>query len=70
MDTHFTGYNDNIQVDVQYTMLMGHLDLSKFLPLAIIANVFSIGPLQYILPDFNSATVYGNLVQAIGFDFL
>ena len=32
MDTHFTGddKNDNI-VDVEYTKLMGHLDLSKFI---------------------------------------
>ena len=45
MDTHFTGddKNDNI-VDVEYTKLMGHLDLSKlmfkFLETFILARFF------------------------------
>ena len=44
MDTHFTGddKNDNI-VDVEYTKLMGHLDLSKFIePFTVHFRNFSL----------------------------
>ena len=66
MDSHITGLDDtDDKIDVEYTELMGHLDLGKRIKSQVPQNdhFFSFGWIQYIFSDFDSFTLFGNMVQ-------